>query len=237
MTILIEEPNYDTIEPESLKFQREPLGHGAFGEVFCAELNRPNSVSNSANSPALSDSKNFDDYNKSSIGDEDEEYVAVKFSTVYNTPKTDLKTSEAHEQEIRMLAKCSHPYIVKFIGVVESGYNFAEIGTKWSKGIILECADMNLYEMLHGWEEHVGRREQTTEDWDQICKNQWKYTSCHVFMWMHQIVTALEYLVTIKVVHRDLKPQNILMFDYGRMCKITDFGIACALKTAMTSGK
>ena len=225
-----EQHNYDTIEPESLKFNREPLGRGAFGEVFCAELHRPINQQNNNTTPR---DKGGYPYETNTEYD-DQEYVAVKFSTVYNQNNNKLR--EAHEKEIQMLAKCVHPYIVKFYGVVESGYTFKEIGTKHSRGIILECADMNLYEMLHAWEDR-GPMDATREEWDMICGKQWRYTTCHVFMWVHQIVTALEYLVSINVVHRDLKPHNILMYDYGRLCKITDFGIACDIKTQMTSGK
>jgi len=41
----------------------------------------------------------------------------------------------------------------------------------------------------------------------------------------HQIASALSYAHKNKVIHRDIKPQNILLDKFGRI-KVTDFGIA-----------
>ncbi|MDN6626739.1 MAG: Stk1 family PASTA domain-containing Ser/Thr kinase, partial [Pisciglobus halotolerans] len=45
---------------------------------------------------------------------------------------------------------------------------------------------------------------------------------------MKQILSAVEYAHQNQVIHRDLKPQNILIDDNGKV-KITDFGIAVAV--------
>ncbi|CQR47743.1 Serine/threonine-protein kinase PrkC [Paraliobacillus sp. PM-2] len=51
---------------------------------------------------------------------------------------------------------------------------------------------------------------------------------------MQQLTSAIEHAHENNIVHRDIKPQNILINDYGQ-AKITDFGIALALSaTSLT---
>ncbi len=45
-----------------------------------------------------------------------------------------------------------------------------------------------------------------------------------IFM-VHELVKALEHMALFKIIHRDIKPQNIL-FNDERMVKLTDFGLA-----------
>ena len=42
---------------------------------------------------------------------------------------------------------------------------------------------------------------------------------------MHQILSGVDFLHSNRVIHRDLKPQNILVDRYDRL-KIADFGLA-----------
>ena len=49
-----------------------------------------------------------------------------------------------------------------------------------------------------------------------------------------QIVLALEYLQACKVVHRDLKEANILLFS-DHYLKLSDFGLAKQVLTATSS--
>lgn len=42
---------------------------------------------------------------------------------------------------------------------------------------------------------------------------------------MHQMLLGIEFLHTMRVIHRDLKPQNILITTSGKI-KIADFGLA-----------
>lgn len=51
---------------------------------------------------------------------------------------------------------------------------------------------------------------------------------------MQQLTSAIEHAHMNNIVHRDIKPQNILIDDYGQV-KVTDFGIALALSaTSLT---
>ena len=45
-----------------------------------------------------------------------------------------------------------------------------------------------------------------------------------------EIVTALEYLHSLKIAYRDIKPENILMDEDGHVC-LTDFGLSKEIRT------
>lgn len=50
-------------------------------------------------------------------------------------------------------------------------------------------------------------------------------------MMLYQVTDGLAYLHQCKIVHRDIKPQNILISRTGEQMKLADFGISRALKT------
>ena len=41
-----------------------------------------------------------------------------------------------------------------------------------------------------------------------------------------QVLLGVEYLHSNDIVHRDIKPDNILLSDHGKTCKIVDFGVS-----------
>ena len=58
---------------------------------------------------------------------------------------------------------------------------------------------------------------------------------------MHQLLNAVDFLHTNRMVHRDLKPQNILVTKDGQI-KVADFGLAriygfCMALTSVVSLK
>jgi serine/threonine-protein kinase len=75
--------------------------------------------------------------------------------------------------------------------------------------------------------------------------NQGPIAPPHVFAVMHGVLQALDYAHRHSIVHRDMKPENVLISDEG-MVKVADFGIArltddtgvggTATKTGMTVG-
>lgn len=66
------------------------------------------------------------------------------------------------------------------------------------------------------------------------------YTFAHVMSWSLQCAEAVEYLHGLKpkpMVHRDLKPPNMLLTNRGTIIKLCDFGTATQKHTEMTSNK
>ena len=99
-------------------------------------------------------------------------------------------------REVQALRRVAgHPHIVKLHEVLfdESCQRLA---------LVFELLDMNLYEAIRG------RRHYLPEE--------------KVAGWMHQLLSALEYLHSQGIFHRDIKPENILLSD--DTLKLADLG-------------
>ena len=59
----------------------------------------------------------------------------------------------------------------------------------------------------------------------------------HALTWCLQCAVGVNYLHSLRIIHRDLKSPNLLLVDRGRTLKICDFGTACDLQTIMTNNK
>ena len=64
---------------------------------------------------------------------------------------------------------------------------------------------------------------------DVLKKNFKNYSEIKVINMIRSILDALEYLASKGIMHRDLKPDNILL-DKGDKIKIVDFGLATHIK-------
>jgi len=120
---------------------------------------------------------------------------------VKTVEKTDWMTRYYIMEEIRLLQVVSgkHPNIVQY-------FEFYE---EWSVlNLVFEyCPKGNLEQALMSREFRSGGER----------------------LWailMHPILSALEFLKSVKIVHRDVKPAN-LVFSNEETLKLTDFGSAC----------
>lgn len=114
--------------------------------------------------------------------------------------------------EVRQLSRVSHPNIVKLYG--------ARVHPPVC--LVMEYAEGgSLYNVLH------------------VVKNI-QYTAAHAISWVLQCARGVAYLHNMKpkaLVHRDLKPPNLLLVNGGTVLKICDFGTACDVQTVMTNNK
>jgi serine/threonine protein kinase len=131
------------------------------------------------------------------INKETNEVIAIK------KIKIELETEGVPStalREISILRELSHPNIVELKDVVCSDNKLY---------LLFEFLDVDLRKYL----ESVP--DDTTLDTDLIKSI------------LYQILDGVAYCHSKKVIHRDLKPQNLLLNQYGQL-KIADFGLARA---------
>ncbi|CAL8395119.1 unnamed protein product [Arctogadus glacialis] len=129
-----------------------------------------------------------------------------------------IKTIESESErkafivELRQLSRVNHPNIVKLYGSCNSPVC-----------LVMEYAEGgSLYNVLHGAEPLPF------------------YTASHAMSWCFQCSQGVAYLHGMKpkaLIHRDLKPPNLLLVAGGTVLKICDFGTACDIQTHMTNNK
>ncbi|KFR17162.1 Serine/threonine-protein kinase Nek5, partial [Opisthocomus hoazin] len=116
------------------------------------------------------------------------------------------KEKEASQKEVILLAKMKHANIVTF---------YASLQEKNKLYIVMEYCDggdlMKRINMQHG----------VLFDEDQILS------------WFVQISLGLKHIHDKKVLHRDVKAQNIFLSNNGKVAKLGDFGIARQLNSTM----
>uniref|UniRef100_A0A8D9BZA6 Mitogen-activated protein kinase kinase kinase 7 n=1 Tax=Cacopsylla melanoneura TaxID=428564 RepID=A0A8D9BZA6_9HEMI len=119
---------------------------------------------------------------------------------------------KAFAVEVRQLSRVSHPNIVKLYGAC----------TVDKVCLVMEYAEGgSLFNVLHN-------------------KPAPTYSAGHAMSWVLQCAEGVAYLHNIKpkpLIHRDLKPPNLLLVQGGTKLKICDFGTVCDQKTYMTNNK
>jgi len=110
-------------------------------------------------------------------------------------------------QEANLLRDLKHPFIVQYVD------SFIEDS---ALVIIMEyCSEGDL-------SSHIKKKKAKGE----------RFSEEVVVSWMSQIVLALKYLHSCKILHRDLKSSNLMMTAEGSL-KIGDFGIAKVLEGSL----
>lgn len=72
------------------------------------------------------------------------------------------------------------------------------------------------------------------------CNPKPHYSAAHAMSWARQCADGVAYLHAMQpkpLIHRDLKPPNLLLVDSGRTLKICDFGTVTVKATLMTDNK
>lgn len=68
-----------------------------------------------------------------------------------------------------------------------------------------------------------------------IHNHEYPYTITEPLNWCRQAASALAFLHKKRLVHRDVKPANMLLADGGKRLKISDFGLCATVDTGMTA--
>ncbi|XP_071399103.1 mitogen-activated protein kinase kinase kinase 7-like [Centroberyx affinis] len=142
----------------------------------------------------------------------------VVFKAKWKGKDVAIKTIESENErnafhvELRQLSRVNHPNIVKLYGSCDNPVC-----------LVMEYAEGgSLYNVLHGAEPLP------------------QYTASHAMSWCLQCAEGVAYLHAMKpkaLIHRDLKPPNLLLVAGGTVLKICDFGTACDIQTHMTNNK
>lgn len=115
--------------------------------------------------------------------------------------------------QVRQLSRVAHPNIVALFGACTKRPHVC---------LVMEYAEGgSLYNVLH-------------------CNPKPHYTAAHAMSWARQCAEGVAYLHAMRpkpLIHRDLKPPNLLLINGGRMLKICDFGTVTDKATLMTNNK
>ncbi|XP_069495958.1 serine/threonine-protein kinase Nek5 [Ambystoma mexicanum] len=123
-----------------------------------------------------------------------------------NLAKMPQKEKEASHKEVTLLAKMKHPNIVTFFNSIEE---------KNKLFIVMEYCDGG--DLM----KRINKQRGVLFDEEQILG------------WFVQIALGLKHMHDRKVLHRDIKAQNIFLSNNGLLAKLGDFGIARVLNNTM----
>uniref|UniRef100_A0A182SUW3 Mitogen-activated protein kinase kinase kinase 7 n=1 Tax=Anopheles maculatus TaxID=74869 RepID=A0A182SUW3_9DIPT len=136
-----------------------------------------------------------------------DKYVALKYMESHSI------TKDAFIAEVSHLSRVAHPNIIELYGACMESPNIC---------LVMEYADGgSLHKVLH-------------------CRPRPIYTAAHAMSWARQCAEGVAYLHDMTprpMIHRDLKPPNLLLVKNGTVLKICDFGTVTDKSTLMTNNK
>uniref|UniRef100_A0A8D0UNG2 non-specific serine/threonine protein kinase n=1 Tax=Sus scrofa TaxID=9823 RepID=A0A8D0UNG2_PIG len=133
----------------------------------------------------------------------DSEHCVIK---EVNFAKMPIQEKEASKKEVILLAKMKHPNIVSFFS------SFQENGRLF---IVMEyCDGGDLMKRIKRQRGVLFREDQ-------------------ILSWFVQISLGLKHIHDRKILHRDIKAQNVFLSQNGMVAKLGDFGIARVLNNTM----
>ena len=118
----------------------------------------------------------------------------------------DFRKTRSFEREIKLMRAFNHPYIIKLHSV-------------------LYAPSIDIAYMIMEWAD-CGTLQQAISNKDKFEEHE----LASIFI---QIALAISYLHSKEIIHRDVKPSNILLFSDGT-AKLSDFGISQISKNAET---
>jgi hypothetical protein len=126
--------------------------------------------------------------------------VAIKIIQAEGRDAFSPTMKSAIENEILLASLCDHDHVIKFFG-------YCDVDPRTTH-LILELGSMGSL-----W---------------SILENKERFPSIPISLsiaWMVDILSALSYLHQHKIIHRDVKAENVLVCD-GLVCKLSDFGVS-----------
>ncbi|XP_053671359.1 mitogen-activated protein kinase kinase kinase 7 [Anopheles nili] len=125
----------------------------------------------------------------------------------------DISEQQAFITEVSHLSRVAHPNIIELYGACTEKPHVC---------LVMEYADGgSLHKVLH-------------------CRPRPVYTAAHAMSWVRQCAEGVAYLHDMTprpMIHRDLKPPNLLLVNNGTVLKICDFGTVTDKATLMTNNK
>lgn len=124
-------------------------------------------------------------------------------------------------KEVNALKNVSHENIIELIDCFQ-----------WTDGIVtspcmlMELAECTLHDVL--------------ETDKKVIDRTYDYTFGHAISWLYQCSNAINYLhskTPKPILHRDLKPLNLLLMNGGTLLKLGDFGTVTNQKTLMSNDR
>ncbi|CRG93120.1 NIMA related kinase 4, putative [Plasmodium gallinaceum] len=126
---------------------------------------------------------------------------------IINISQMSQKEKKQCLKEVELLSKLNHPFIVKYIESYIEGDTL--------RIIMKHCKGGDLYHYIQN------KKKQNTPIKEK-----------RILIWLTQILTALKFLHSNHILHRDMKSLNILI-DSDKRVRLCDFGISKVLENTL----